>query len=664
MLGAKFENEQLTAELSMVPLGLTQIVLNSKTLLAKTVETSKPVFLTQSSALIEKEIQIKTKAQIRLLEIQTEIEQAEKLAPSTVNVVFRQQTTPFSLDKKKLTFRVQNASDGEKISVFFEILKPLETGFELLEKNLVDENTFEYIFLAKISNTTDYEFKNARINLALPAEEKTLSKTKVFDSTGKDVSFEKTISDSISIFGIDFSPKQKKELIIKFEAKNGSEYWKNFLHELEEKTQALSFSENRELAKKSLEIIGEILQAKNSDLSQGKSVEKIIEISKQVQELESLAKASESEVAKFLEIKTQLEEEIKELKENAAKLEKLGFAHDAKTLGQTISKTVLLLTDAQKQLETNAKEAFISILRAKNALDEFLPQELIEETKKQKNLAMEKAEKLFALKTDEQQKKEIIQTAKEIEDLLSKNEFFLAKEKTAELDEKTKKLEADAKEKKGQEIANKMKKAAQFNSLAQSIPQKIEQLKHLLESKEATELEYFFPTTIERLEKHLLKFNSLATAEFLETASTLSLDENQEISDQLTALQALGNDFEKTVEQLEKIDKELSGDMEKIERDAKTVLDFAIAKSKTSRLNDAGKEALLLAEQKIQNGEFMESMQHSKQAVGLMASAEPPNINIPIAVYPLAAILVFALYFKYLQSKAPKPQKIKIEKAK
>jgi len=244
------EKENLIVELENAPLGITKIILSSEIEFAKTSSEVKPVFLTEKSALIEKEIKIEANTTISALEINTPLKEFSKILPGTINVLYKQQSIPFSINGQEIVFKLFNVSNNNKINIFYEIKSPLEIDFELMEQNKLDKTKIEYVFLAKLKNNTDFEFKKARISLPIPASEKNFSKIKIFDQAGKAVSFDKTILNNISIIIPEIFPKQQKGFLIKLEVENFSNYWRDFVKDLEEKIEFLELSESENLKEK------------------------------------------------------------------------------------------------------------------------------------------------------------------------------------------------------------------------------------------------------------------------------------------------------------------------------------------------------------------------------------------------------------------------------
>ncbi|MEK6942070.1 MAG: hypothetical protein AABW85_04405 [archaeon] len=241
---ASFENGFLTVELSGVPAGLTGMVLSSKTVLAKTTQSTQTVFLTQATALMESKITVLAKAAIANLEVSAPLPEHEKIRPGSVNVLFRQQSLPFSLESKKILFKAQNVSNNDQISVFFEIDRPLSIDFEPLETTRLDQNLVEYVFAVNVSNLTGIGFKKAKIGLPFPASEKNFSKIMVFDETGREASFENTIGGRLSVLVPEIFPKQKLRFLAKLVAQNYSDYWQSAITQLEAQAMRLSLGES------------------------------------------------------------------------------------------------------------------------------------------------------------------------------------------------------------------------------------------------------------------------------------------------------------------------------------------------------------------------------------------------------------------------------------
>ncbi|MEK6942069.1 MAG: hypothetical protein AABW85_04400, partial [archaeon] len=381
-----------------------------------------------------------------------------------------------------------------------------------------------------------------------------------------------------------------------------------------------------------------------------------MELSERINAAATQSKSSEAGRAKFFELQNQIEEEIAAAKQKAAELAGLGFEPQAKEIEGSIQRVVLLNGQASAMLAGDAGSASLALLNAKNALSNLAPKNFIESQKKQKDALMQKAQALFELKIDGALKKEITAIEKETEESLGSPDFLLAAKNVLLLESKVNALESAARKNSAGVFAQKTAQAKEFLGLVENFPKKIDSLKKLLDSKDALdELEYLFPTTKGRLDRMTLKFDSLADSSLIEKLGSIDLSSANGFAGSVGAMNEIGKDFDKSLAELKQIDAEISGDLAKIEKDAKTVLAFAKLKAKNVVVPQQAQEELFLAEQKIESGDFVDSMDHSKKAVSFMGSAALPEINIPVAVYPLVLIALAALYFKHKKTNTPAP---------
>lgn len=659
------EKEFLETELSSVPTGVTTVFLVSSEVLARTSETQKPLVLTEKSVLMENEVSIESKTRISLLEVSPALLEFEKISPKSINVLFRQQSTPFSLEEKKLVFRLENVLEKDRASVFYEIEKPLSIGFELIESNHLDQNVFEYVFLAKIKNNTGILFEKAKVSFPLPIEEKNFSGTKVFDEEGKSVSFEKTFSNNISVTAPQIFPNNSIGFLVKLETQNYSIYWERFVLVLEEKILGLSLNENKKVSVQGEFFSAELEKIKaGADFKNSKKISELLDLAIKIDAAIAEATSLEDETVKYTELKKQLEIEIRGLKEKISVLEGLGYNGDAGDIERQLEKIELLKKQSDQKAASDPQSAILDILAAKNILSGVSPQKIIEDIQKEKNFLMQKAQALFELKLNDSLKEEITGFGNEISALIGQSDFVLAREKTGLLKEKVLELEGVAREKTLSLFEEKKQALAVFKDLAAEIPQKIELLRNLFASKEQhAGLEYFFPTTLARLDKLSLSLSPLLGSDLIEKIGSVDFNSSADFVSQLALFNELGSDFDKKLESMKLIDEELTGDLKKVGDDAKTVLEFAKAKTKDLLLGEEAKQALLMAQEKIDSNEFIEAMEFAKKAIELTAAPGPLDFGIPAAVYPLVLIVLAALFFKYKKSKAPMPQKIKIERA-
>ncbi len=616
---ASLQSEKVVVELNSAPAGVFSVEFFSENVLAKTTENTKTILLVANKALLEKDITVNSKAVISVLAIKSDLVENTKVVPSTITVLFRQKPLEFVFDGKKVSFNAKDVFDGEKINIFYEIENPLEIKTTLLEQSFSDENAVEYVYSLTVKNNTTIEFNNAKISFPLPSDEKNFSKIEAFNQHGKRVTFEKTILKNISINVEQLFPAQQQEFLLKVQTNNYSDYWQEQLSSLEKKISFLSLSNNKTLREKANLFSEEIEKIKNSsDLKNNKTVEQIVLLSEKVQKSVLENNFLEVESAKFFELQKTIEKEVVKLNETSDFVENAGFKQDATILRENGQKALAIVSTAKQRFEQGNKDAFSDLLSAKNLVSSSLPTDFADNLRKQKDDLIESAKAIFDLKIGLESKSDVAFIEKEFLNYLEKGNALNAADSLRALKEKTRALNEMAQKKAKELFTEKSQKIKRFNELSQSTPQKIDALKKLFsEQEQSAEFKYFFPTTLERLDKLSLKFGSLVDASLVEKVAHIIVDQN-DFSKNIAALSGLGKDFEAALNEMEKIDQ----------------------------------------------NEFVEAMQLSKKAIGLLALSGPPVFDVPLAVIPLIAIIVAALFFRHKKKIAPLPQKIKIERAK
>lgn len=660
--GFSIENGTLRIDLNFVPLGSSIIVFESSDVAAKTSEQTSPLSVSVSEAFFEKKIKIESSAVAKELEVSTEMPHGTDF--SSVHVLFAGKSVSFEKKENKVYFRVFDAKPNDTVSVFFSVKDPLSLKVEKAQSIQVDQNTYSFAFFVGVQNNLDVELKNIKLFALLPVDEKNFVIENAFSLEGEKIKYELLFPSKV-LFSVDgLAPLEKKTMVFTVNAKNHSVFWSGFFALLEEKLLTLDLSANQKIRQKAASLKQRLLSLEqSSDLVNDQKNTKAMQLSLDVSSLLEENESFEKNESRALALTREITEQTGLLEKNAQLLKDLGFESDGEKI---LARTKKALSDLDSFTQKGASfEDLLGIKSSLNDLGEIDAKKLLqEEAKKLVSEAGEflSLEKDFGLVFSG--KEEVLLAEERILFYLNQNDFSNAKETLDKLSQNVARIKAQVEEKAKSILEKSEKDFFWFEELARNAPQKASKLKELEQEFIEKLNNRFFPTSSERIDKLLLKLDSLSVDGLGEKITKIKdLKESGDFVGAAKEAVLLSKSFEKNISEIKKIDNEFSSDLARVKEEAFNAYYLAELKTKNVSNAEAG-EALLNAKEELDKENFTEAILLSEKAIELIEGKQKSALEIPVAVYPLVILALAGMFFKYRQKKPLTVQKTKVERVK
>ncbi len=661
--GFLVKDKEIVVDLNFVPLGSSVLVLEDARVPANTSEKIIPISVSLSRAFFEKQIKIQSNADFGLLEVSTDLPLNTDLPD--LHVFFEGKSISFEKDFNGISFTLENVSSNDVVSVFFSIRDPLEVNVEKTEVMPVDSNSFNYLFLIKASNLLDFELKNIKILVPISLKEKNFEVTKSAFADGEKLLVEEFSFEKFFLTFKEFKPREKKDALIEFKVKNYSGFWSSVVEDIENKISGLLFSSNKKISDKASGFSKELLELKvQLDFVNDVKIKELVDLSFEVQKLFEENNSFEETISANVLLKQEILEKILFLEENAKKLDGLGFKGDAQKIFSKTKKAINSLNGAQID-SLSGFESLLSIKSSLSDLDGLNVKDLllfdVNKTVSEANSLIGKEKNLGLVFSG---KDVFFEADKSVSFYLSENNFVKAKEFVDKLKGSLVTLSEEALSKSQKILEEKQSGFSRLKDLLDEIPLNAEKLKSL-EKGFLEKLENrFFPTSSDRIDRLLLKFDSLAKNSFFEKIEQINLlQENSQTIDAAVLSLSLEKESQKFFSEAKKISLEFSKDLAQIKEDAFNSYYLAELKSRNSS-NAEIQELLLQSKQKIESDDFVQGILFAEKASELIDKNTGLPLNIPLVIYPVILLAITGLFFKYRQKKIPAPQKVKVERVK
>ena len=679
-------NGVMIVDLNFVPLGLTVFSVDFNSVPATATHVDELLFLDSDKALFEREILIEAPALIPKLLVLSEFNPALTVERESITVIFREKQLQFHFLDGKLAFFAESVAGKEKARVFFNVLKPVEVEFNEPKLDKVDENRFDYTFPFSVKNKLAFELKKAKVLLPFPIKERNIAWLKAFDSTGKSIPVEVISDESVSVTFDELPPNQPKQFFISLEVSNYEQYWTSVLASLKQKVSLINGSNEPSLRAKADLLLGEIEGLEESrDLVNEKSIGAIIGLSQLVASLENEQSGFEQKSQDFLVFERELHQELNQFKGELERLK--GFSQKpvfanlflkdfsqenfTEQMQSSLQKAELHLSKAENLFnEKDLNAAFSELLLARSVIAEKpyagISGLFLEEKNKLEKLANDFFSKAFSVGLDEgsisTERDELLELSRKAEEAISRQELSVAETLLSTFSEKVfdfnSLLEKSAKEK----LNKILERTSAFEELKQLVSEKISLLRSALSSP-AIPSNYVAPTTVERLEKLEEKANS---EQLLSVSSSIS--EFMEAINEKEPFKALelsnffSPELDTAINSLERIEKELAGDLDKLKEDSVSAFNFAAIKYNAAPPNEEARQLIEKAKSELEQSNYVEAINLSSRATGLLSFSNAEQFSVPSAVYPLLGVIAVVAFFRYKKSRQPEKQKLRVEK--
>jgi len=658
-----FSEGNLAIDLNFVPVGSSVLSLEAGKVYAKTVEKTKVVFVSQAEAFIERVIEISSDSFLKELFVSTTLSQNAE--SSSIKGFFKSKNPPLEKTANEATFRLFDVSPKDALSVFFSVKNPVTLEIKKADTRAVDDNSAEYFFTVQASNNLELELENIKLFLPVSLEEKSFLPAKAYTADGEKIMVEEVLENKLLVSIKSILPGQKKEFFVELKVKNFSSFWQKQIELLGQKISVLKNAPDAAIRQKASLLEERLLALKQSidfanSASNSEAGKELLQLSVDVQKLLEESNLFEKTQSHIFALKEEIRKQLLQIEQNAAFLKSIGFDKDSESI---LSKTKKARLDLES-LDSTSLQGPEKLFSIKSFLNEIGSTDAGEALKVQaKKLAEEglsflSAEKDFGMVLEGKGK--VLSAEESVLFYLSQNDFVGAKNFVDAL-----KGAVDGIKNSVSEQAKKVleKHKQEFEGI-EDIVEETRLQARMLKSLEKEFLEKlanrFFPTSSERIDKLLLKLDSLP--ELDEKIKEIeSLESAGSLVEAAKKAQALSKEFSKPIDEAKKISAEFSGDLARVKEDAFNAYYIAELKAK-SKSNAEIENLLLEAKQKLDQGDFVQAILLSEQAESMVDKAEFIQFNIPVAVYPIILLAVVGMFFRYRQKKKPEPQKVKVER--
>ena len=216
-------------------------------------------------------------------------------------------------------------------------------------------------------------------------------------------------------------------------------------------------------------------------------------------------------------------------------------------------------------------------------------------------------------------------------------------------------------EKAGVKVADAKLSVESMHSIIDSINEKAYLLELSLKDLNSNE-NYLPSTTIERIRNLKQAANDFETGELKNPLKAFEASESNDIFKALSIFQEIQSKIGNAKSKLEKIDKELGDDLDEIKLDSLSFYNKAVAKANSLPNPQFVSEYLLEAKENYGKEKYSKSLSNSLKAISLMSMANPQGFDIPLAIYPLLAVVVLVLYFRHKRKNTPQQTPVKVER--
>ncbi|MFH1751731.1 MAG: hypothetical protein ABH821_02235 [archaeon] len=653
-----FKDNELELSFGFLPPGETIIMASIQDLMIEASEIEELKFLTLEKAFKEKTIKIKDKAvEFSRLEIETELDEGFEL--ESIKVV-RENKTNYYVENDKLVIVSEKVLENEEIKVFYSVSNPIEFSLSLLNYSELGENFFEYSYFLKFKNNLDSEINKVSVLIPFSFSSNDVEGLTVFNEFGVETSASLLKDNKLNLELKNILPGQESTYFLNLIVKDLNLFWLNEFKDLKEDLLVLKESKIEEIKVKASELFSELtlieLEFDYGNRDQVTLVSNVrLESEKLWAELERLEGLEESyffEKNDLLEKINELESELEKLKENNFDSEASQAEEDLNSLSKLIFEADLLKeegkrTEALEKLE-NAKK----LLLERNNLNSVTIEEI-------NSLSVEVNELLAEIEVMDG--KDIQEKRKELTELLielnESQDSVIVKALISKIKEKKNKLELTASQQAEIETKIFKEKLTEFESMlsGKKTTNLISLLEEILASaslEELTQLNYFPPTSLERLKEIRNQLEIITGNGLTDSINSFNnLIREGKYFNALKEQKLIAEDFESKKFQLESIETEINDDYNQLESEALAFYNQAIEAFNAN--GQENKEITVLLEEAntaIQEKQLLQAVLKAKKVLQLLEGEEDSNIYygfIPLAI----AIASGGFYFKLRRSR-------------
>ena len=251
--------------------------------------------------------------------------------------------------------------------------------------------------------------------------------------------------------------------------------------------------------------------------------------------------------------------------------------------------------------------------------------------------------------------------SKEADDFIASNNLSQARTALDELSKINSDLNNALLEKADEKIDEAQSSIEGFYSLLDGINEKAFLLEKSLLDLNSNE-NYLPSTSIERIRNLKESANSPDIEELKKSLKAFESLKAKDIRKALAIFNDASSKLKNAKLKLERIDKEFSDDLNEIKLDSLSFYNKAVTKANAMPIPALVSEYLSEAKEYFDKEKYSKSLSNSLEAISLMSLSSTQEIEIPLSVYPLVAVIAIVLYVRHKRSKVQKPVPVAIEK--
>ena len=652
---AFFDKNSVRLEFQKIEKGKTIIEIEGRAIPASTEEKTENPLTLEERAFFEKKIKIKTVEGIKVQELTVRT----KVLPGAENLKAIAEGSIIipEMQNSEAVFKIPEAKNNQEVVLRFEIPNPLEKTSRLLGEYQEGFGTRQEIEL-QVRNRLGIELNNLKVSLDMIEGAEQIS---AMDESYKRKEIEKSpwgemlLEEKITGF-------ETKKYFLSYLTSQESVNWNEEMLKNEKIAQALTESENAEIAQEAQEIVQELelwketFSANNSQHK--KALYSLFEKTRKLEQKQNTELADEARVQEQIGI---LEGETAKMLE---KIKQSKYAGSLEKANQSLQK-------AASVKESSPEQALKELQNARAILQK--------EQETALKAVKEKAKEILelALKDIENAEEQGLDASKEKQELIGMEEKILEEAGNSNLEEAEESLEIMEKnvqgikarvgEKASERVEKFLNNAQKFEEKNKRIGEMLEKIGKNFQSaslEEMSKLQYLAPITKEELGKLKFQASSLESASLENSIESIkqAMDENE-----LSKALKLVAESEKSLEEKMQKQEQLAGKLEEVFGELKQDAGDELERAKNASANQSSNEkiATLLEKsgEEIGKENFLKSIQYSGYAILLAGNQTGFNLPVlPLSLIPLIMLIGMALWVKKNREKEEKERKERVQR--
>ncbi|GEM_PF-2324828 len=578
---------------------------------------------------------------------------------------FREKETPVSLSDSTVSFSLENVSDGSGAEVFYDLKEPIGISLQLLEAKKADKNTMQYAYLATVQNKLSFPVQNAKLFLPLPSG--SISGAKLIDSKGTQKQL-RAESGKLFFSVEELLPKQEQEFSLSLEIKDSLEYWLSFLQQTRQTAFGLTLSETPSVSEAAQQLLSAVDSlGQNFNGNDSAKLNELILLNKETTELSASAAELAALEKDFFFKKEETEKMLAEKNSELAAVSDLNLFKEAADLSARLSAANRFFANAVSEGESaNFDAALKSLDNAKKAVSDTPNTNGLNSLLLKNRDALVKNAEFSSSAFASDANFSSLQSDIHLLDAMflksfSENDSNNALSLLKQLQKKSADLNAAANNAASRAVSEAKKSIDSFQHLLSKdgIASKIQQLSQLFQSASDSDLEqanYILPFSRSYLEKQSFKLGEFDSLRLQKKFSGFSeLLEKGDIVGAFNLVDSFTQELDLKLGELQQMDDALANAIRRLKEDATVSVAAAKAIAEKTK-NPAAEKTVALAEKELAKENFLKAIALAKSIEGtdsadVTAFASFSDAGIPLAIYPLVAVIAVALFVRRYRNK-------------